>query len=287
MIGWISGSVVVVGGLAAGMVATVAIATLLWDRATARAVGRLTGLAHAPGGPAAVMFWRDQLAGLPAPVVRYFDYALTPGQPLVRGARLRQTGEFAVRAGQWVPFTAVQHFAVKPPGFVWDASMRMSPLLSVRVRDSYVGGEGAMLGKLAGLAPVVDQRGTPKMAMGTLVRYLAEAAWLPPALLPGAGVRWQAVGDSTARATLTDGATTVSLDLHFGVQGEIVRVSTDRYRDVNGKPVLTPWVGYFRNYQRVDGMMVPMVGEVEWVLPEGRLPYWRGRIVAAEYDFAP
>ncbi len=34
-------------------------------------------------------------------------------------------------------------------------------------------------------------------------------------------------------------------------------------------------------------MMVPMSGKVEWVLPEGPFPYWRGRIVDAQYDFAP
>jgi hypothetical protein len=194
--------------------------------------------------------------------VRYFEFALTPGQPLVRRARLRQAGEFAVRPGPWMPFTAVEHFAVQPPGFVWDASIRMAPLLSVRVRDSYLRGEGSVHGKFAALVPAVDHGGTPKMAAGALVRYLAEAAWLPSALLPSAGVRWQPVDNRTARATLTDRATTVSLDVHFGARGEIVRVSTDRHRDINGSPVLTPWVGHFRDYARIDGMMVPMAGEV-------------------------
>lgn len=185
--------------------------------------------------------------------MRYFEFALTPGQPLVRRARLRQAGEFAVRPGQWMPFTAVEHFAVQPPGFVWDDSIRMAPLLSVRVRDSYLRGEGSVHGKFAALVPAVDQGGTPEMAASALVRYLAEAAWLPSALLPSAGVRWQPAHDR---------ATTVSLDVHFGARGEIVRVSTDRHRDINGSPVLTPWVGHFRDYARIDGMMVPMAGEV-------------------------
>ena len=64
---------------------------------------------------------------------------MTPGQPLVRTARIEHTGEF--RSGldaPWSPFTSVEHFAVKPPGFVWDAAIRMSPLMTVRVRDSYL-----------------------------------------------------------------------------------------------------------------------------------------------------
>jgi hypothetical protein len=33
-------------------------------------------------------------------------------------------------------------------------------------------------------------------------------------------------------------------------------------------------------------MMVPTSGDVEWQLPTGPLPYWRGRVVSADYDFA-
>ncbi len=52
-----------------------------------------------------------------------------------------------------------------------------------------------------------------------------------------------------------------------------------RYRDVDGKCVPTPWEGHFRQYERVEGVMVPREGEVAWILPEGRLSYWRGRVV--------
>lgn len=269
------------GGLAA-----VTVGSLLWDRATARAVGRLTARVPSRDGAAASSFVREQLAGLPGPVVRYFEFALRRGQPLVRRARVRQAGEFRMRADAWSPFTAVQHFSVEPRGFVWNATIRIARLIPVRVRDSYLGGEGVMHGKLAAVVPLVDRCGTPEMAAGSLMRYLAEAVWLPTALLPSEGVAWEAAGDSSARATLTDGAMTVSLDVYFGPRGEIVRASAERYRDVNGTSVLTPWVCHYRDYARTDGMMIPMAGEVEWVTPEGRLPYWRGRTVGVEYEFA-
>lgn len=211
--------------------------------------------------------------------------ALTPGQPFVRQARFEQAGTFRARGDSWVPFTAVEHFSVRPPGFVWDAQMRMAPLVLVHVRDSYMDGEGSMEGRLAALVPVVDQRGPFAMASGALVRYLAESVWLPTALLPSAGVEWSAISDSAARATLFDGSTTVSLDVFFGPRGEIVRASTARYRDVNGHAVLTPWVCHFADYERMDGMMVPRSGSVEWVLPQGTLPYWRGRIERARYRY--
>ena len=60
-----------------------------------------------------------------------------------------------------------------------------------------------------------------------------------------------------------------------------------RFRDVNGTAVLPPWLGYLGDYQRIGRMMIPMSGAVEWELPEGPSPYWRGRIVAATYEFSP
>jgi hypothetical protein len=283
---WIKGFALVTGGLAGSTLAAVAIGNLLWKRGTKNAVRRLGPDASAPAG----VFSRTQLEGLPAPVVRYFDFALTPGQRLIRSARLEHRGKF--RGGldePWSPFTSVQHFSVHPPGFVWDASIHLAPLLTVRVRDSYIGGAGEMHGKIAALVPVVNQSGGAALNAGALHRLLAEMVWLPTGLLPGLpgrGVTWTAIDDTTARATLSDSGTSVWLDFQFGGTGEIVRVSTpERYRDVEGTAVPTPWTGSFQGYQEVDGMRVPAEGEVEWILPEGRLAYWRGRVVRSEYDF--
>ena len=275
------------GGVAVGGLAAAAAATRVWDRATARAVARLAAADDALHGGAPSHYTPALLAGLPAPVARYLEFALTPGQPLVRRARVEHAGTFAGRPGEWRRFTSVDAVVVRPPGFVWDAAIRMVPIVPVRVRDSYVRGEGAMLGALGGVLRVVDQRGTPEMAEASLQRFLAEAPWYPTALLPGdagAGVTWTPIDDSTARATLTDGGVTASLDFHFAAHREVVRTSALRYRDVNGTPVLTPWVGYLGEYARADGMMVPMAGEVEWVTPDGPLPYWRGRITRVTYE---
>jgi hypothetical protein len=282
---WMKVGGTVAGGLAASA-ATAAVGALLWNRETARAAGQLIA-PPAPNGVAPARYSRDQLEGLPAPVARYFDFALTPGQRLVRRAHFRQAGDFSTRPGSWSRFTAEQDFSVRPPGFVWDATIRMVPLAPVRVRDSYLAGEGAMYARAAALVTVANQRGTPEIASGALMRYLAESVWLPTALLPTEGVSWEAIDDSTARATLADGSTTVSVDVHFGVAGEVVRVSAMRYRDVKGRPVLTPWEVQLRDYARVGGMMIPQAGEVAWLLPEGPQPYWRGRVVDARYELAP
>lgn len=272
--------VAVAGGAVAG---ASALGSLGWSRGTARLLGPLADLSAARQ-PAT--FSTTDLAGLPAPVVRYFEFALEPGQPMVRGATVRQTGQFRMRpGGGQSSFSATQYFTAPDPGFVWDARIRMAPLITVRVRDHYFDGSAAMLGKIASLVPVVNQRDTPGLASGALHRALMERAWLPTSLLPSEGVRWDPIDDRSARATLTDAGISVSMDVHFGDAGEIVRVEADRMRDVDGEGVPTPFVGYFGEYARMDGMMVPMQGHVEWVLPEGRFDFWHGRIEAIEFDW--
>lgn len=49
---------------------------------------------------------------------------------------------------------------------------------------------------------------------------------------------------------------------------------------------MRPWEAYFSNYQEQGGMWVPMTGEVVWITPQGRKPYWRGTITAMAFEFA-
>jgi uncharacterized protein DUF6920 len=170
---------------------------------------------------------------------------------------------------------------------VWDARISMAPGLAVRVRDALVDGRGSTLGRLAGLITVVDVNGSPDIASGALHRYLAEAAWLPTALLPSSGVLWSAIDDSTARATLGIGETSVWLDFHFGQGGLVERVYTPaRARDVGGTAVPTPWEGRFTRYEAQHGFLIPIEAEVAWLLPSGRQAYWRGHVTDIEYTTA-
>jgi hypothetical protein len=271
-----AGVAVVVGAITFG--------SLAWDRTTSRLVARLeereTAVDDAPR-----TVDPQRVESLPPPVARYFAFALSPGQRIVARAHLRFTGTFASRPNAWAPFTAEQDVRAQPPGFVWDARIAMMPVVPVRVRDSYVGGEGSMRAAAAAVVPVVNQRGTPEMAAASLQRFLAEAVWYPTALLPREGLSWSAIDDTTARVTLTDGPTTVSLDMTFGPNGEIESTSAMRFRDVKGRPVLTRWVGHHRDYKRMDGMMIPTSGEVAWILEGGAEPYWRGNLIAAAFDW--
>lgn len=243
-------------------------------------------LRSGPAGP-----HPQALDGLPPPVARYLRAVLPESPAIIRYARLEQRGEFLLRPAPdgWRPFTAVEHFAASPPGFVWDARIRMAAGLSVFVRDGLVGGSGSMVGSVLGAWRVVAVEGTPALASAALQRYLAEAAWIPTAFLPGTGVVWTPLGPTSARATLTVTGATASVDFHFGADGLIERVYTHaRERDLGGgRTAPTPWQGRFSRYELRGGFRIPLAGEVEWVLSDGPAPYWRGEITGVAYEVTP
>jgi hypothetical protein len=230
------------------------------------------------------------LAGLPVPVQRYFRAVLTDGQPLIASANVVQAGQFNMgeTSDHWKDFTATQRVVTGRPGFDWDARIRVAPGVNVCVHDAYVAGEGILHAAQFGLVTVANMRGTPEAAEGELMRFLAEAVWYPTAaLLPSQGVSWEAVDNASAKATLRDGGATVTLLFRFNDAGLINSVHADaRGRTVNGAVVPTPWEGRMWHYEVRDGLHIPLEAEVAWLLPEGRKPYWRGRITAIGYEFA-
>jgi len=100
-------------------------------------------------------------------------------------------------------------------------------------------------------------------------------------------VTWEPVDERQARATMTDGDTSVTMVVRFNDQDLIESVTAAaRGREVKGAVVPTPWQGRCWDYVERDGMLIPLEGEVAWLLPEGPQPYWRGHITELTYAFA-
>jgi hypothetical protein len=198
-------------------------------------------------------------------------------------------GEFLldVEKKRWATFTADQLFTVTPPGFDWDARIRILPGLNVFVRDAFREGGGLLRAEVAGLATVADAAPSPDLSRGELQRWLAEAAWFPTALLPSEGVRWEGVSEDRALATVEDHGVRASLEFRFGPDGLPVSVfAPDRPRLVGAAAVPTPWEATWSAFGPRNGMRIPSAGEVAWLLPEGRLSYYRGRVTSVAYTFA-
>lgn len=136
--------------LVAVLGAAVAMAGRRWRGATAEWTAKLGGESAA----GTVSF--AGFDSLPAPAARSFRSVLRQGQPGYRHGVLTQKGQFLVKPPNgWQPFTATHTLTTDPPGFVWDARIRIGPGLAMRVRDRLVAAQGSIHGALLGLVTVV------------------------------------------------------------------------------------------------------------------------------------
>jgi hypothetical protein len=272
--------------LGAGVVAAAAGALVLGQRRWRSTTAALRARMRASRTCVTVTNYdRSEIEALPPPVQRYFDAVLQDGQPIITSVRFTQAGQFRQDEHKeiWQPFQATQFATMHPPGFDWDARIRMAPGVDVWVRDAYAFGAGSLRASVLGLVTVADVHGTEASARGELMRYLAEAAWYPTALLPSQGVRWEGIDDASARATLTDGPTSVTLEFRFATDGLIAQVwAASRPRSATES---APWLCRVSDYVQRGAMRIPLQGEVEWQLPNGPAPYFRGRMTHIEFEY--
>jgi len=260
-----------------------------WDKRLQALASRLEAarIRHTAGPP--MRFDAAELTGLPAPVQRYFRAVLTDGQPIISAATLEMRGRInlSATAGQWKPFTSWQRVITRRSGFLWAARVAIFPGVPVRVVDSYIAGQGLLQAAVLGLFPVADASGGGEIARGECLRFFAEAGWYPTALLPSQGVQWAAVDDTSANATLVDGPLTLTLLFRFNADGLIDSFRAEARGAGAGKDmVMLPWEGNWSNYQRRDGMLVPLTGEVAWMRPAGRKTYFHGTVTSLAYEWA-
>lgn len=257
-----------------------------WDSRTNQLIDRLDA-ARRPIGQA--RYDTAEIKGLPAPVQRYFRFALRDGQPMIAAANIRHRGQFNLDldTARWIEFTSRQHVVARRPGFVWTARMAMGAGLGIFVHDAYVSGEGILNPSILGLFDIQDMRGRGDIAHGELMRFLAEAAWYPTALLPSQGVTWTAIDDQRALVTLVDDAVAVKLTFTFLPSGAIASARAEARGLTKGAEILQlPWEGRWSDYAERDGMQVPLRGEVAWLTPNGRQPYWRATVTDIAYEYA-
>lgn len=246
-----------------------------------RVTYEMRALAAAAGSPG-----RSQvdLARLPAPVARYLAAAIDADRSPVRAVRVRHGGTFRSRPEQgWLPIRGRQILIADPPGFVWWGRVRVAPGIWIDARDKLVGGRASMLIRASSMWTLGDSKG-PELDHSAAIRVLAEMMWFPTAFLDDRYVTWSAIDDQCARATLRLGGHEVSAVFHFGPDGMPERICANRYRDVDGKGVLTPWTGLARDFRAVAGLRVPCELAVVWELESGPFPCMRFTVEDIEIE---
>lgn len=283
---WVDWLAIAAGVLFTALVALVVLGALRWSYASKALLAEW----QAAREPLTCALYDEQeIADLPAPVKAYFRKALKHGQRIVAGASVEQSGSMNMKPGdrQWKPFRAHQQVSTHRPGFLWNASISLLPGIVVRVHDAYIAGVGTLKPSLLGLFPLAGKADAAALARAEFMRYCAEAAWYPTALLPSQGALWEVVNGDSAKVSFTDGDCRVSMLVRFNASSLIDSVRIEgRTATIGRSTVALPWEGRWQNYRRQDGMLIPFAGEACWLTPLGRQPYWRGTIERLTFEFA-
>lgn len=221
---------------------------------------------------------------IPEPIRRHLRFAIREGTPAIGTARLQHDGFFRTTPRQgWWPIEGEQYFTTAAPGFVWHATVRPLPGLWIEARDCLLDGRGHMLVKLESTFPLAAAAG-PEIDQGASLRWLAESAWFPYALV-GDAISWEPIDARSARATIRTGGLPVSAVFEVDPQGKLARLHASRYCDIaGGKAVLIPWTGRYGDYGEHAGFRIPASVEVSWALERGTFSYARFRITRVDYN---
>ncbi len=218
------------------------------------------------------------LAGLPAPVATYLRRTGALGQPHGTGFRAKIQGR--IRSGPtapWMTFAGEQLNIYSPTvsrHFTMDASMAGLP---VDVLHVVTDGKATMRAAVCSVVPVARGAG-PEMDRAETVTLFNDLCIMAPAALIDAPVEWESVDAHRVRGRYTNGQHTVSADLFFDDDGDLVDfVSDDRFAADSGGKSFTRrrWSTPVGEYQSWHGRRLASAGSGVWhsPAPDGAFTY--------------
>lgn len=183
----------------------------------------------------------------------------------------------ASATARWQGFTASQTIAVDRCAFDWRA--RSGPAGVISIQDGLADGNGRLTVRALGIIPVAHVGSSDALTRGELIRYLAEIAWAPDAILRNGDLRWREAGPDQLVVAAGSGAAEAEVTLTLNAEGRIAEAfSPDRGALTNRAFVPTAWRGRFSDYRLHDGRWLPFAGEVAWGSGNAAWTCWQGRL---------
>jgi hypothetical protein len=238
--------------------------------------------------PDAPRFDPAMVAGVPEPARRFFLFAIAPGATLHAAVELETAGELSLgnkQAPNYMPMRARQILA-GPRGFVWMLKAG-SGLMRMAGSDGYFDGEAWTRFWLLNVFPVARASGATDFARSAAGRAVAESVfWAPAALLPQAGVVWEAVNKDTARAHVPHGSNVHTVDVTVSADGRPASVLLQRWSRENPERAwrLQPFGGTIEEIIEVDGYrLAARVEGGNWFGTERYFPFYRSRVTRLRF----
>ncbi|UVK38518.1 hypothetical protein LHFGNBLO_005692 [Mesorhizobium sp. AR10] len=194
--------------------------------------------------------------------------------------KLKQTGRMKQRLGatSWMSYTATQTISMCECAFDWRA--RVSPFGMISVRDALKDGQGRLDVMALGVIPVARAERSSALMRGELMRYLAELAWAPDAILLNTSLRWRE--DGPDRLAVSAGVGETAAEVTLSLDSEEGRIAgafaPDRPRSATAPILPTPWRGRFSDYRHHGNIWLPFAGEVAWEIDGKETIYGQGRV---------
>ncbi|HEY9433203.1 MAG TPA: DUF6544 family protein [Blastocatellia bacterium] len=234
--------------------------------------------------PTHQVFTEDMVSDLPAPAKRYLLHAIRPGTLLASSVSLEMRGTMRLKPEQeWMPMKARQILA-PPKGFVWRADVG-DGLMRFSGGDHYANGSGRVRFWLWGVIPLVNQEG-PDVSRAATGRLVCETIWLPTSLLPQRGVKWEALDDESAQATIKIGEEMTTLTLFVEPDGRLREIRILRWgnQTEDGSFGYVPFGGQMQEERDFDGYTIPSKVSVGWRLGTDRyFEFFRAQIEHAVF----
>ncbi|WP_138420370.1 DUF6920 family protein [Aquibacillus sediminis] len=227
---------------------------------------------------------KSRLASVP-PIIRQWlqQNKVIETEPIVT-VSFKQKGQMKLKPDQkkWYKAEAEQYVSVKRPGFVWNASVEMMPLIHVAGKDVFHDGDGRMQMELLSILPVVHIANNNKVDQSTMQRFLLELPWYPSAALEPY-ITWESLNPTTAQATMSYKGKTGSAIYYFDEDGNLDKVSAMRYKDHDDNAEPLECIGEVKEMKMVDGKMIPTKMDVSWLVKGEKFTWYQLEIYDVVY----
>jgi hypothetical protein len=110
--------------------------------------------------------------------------------------------------------------------------------------------------------------------------------WFPSAALSDY-IRWEALGEHTAKATFTIGGSAVSGVFEFSDKGEMLSFQAKRYFGTGEDASLKTWFVKTSGYKDFNGFRIPVACKVVWKLANGDFNWLNLEITQWAYNQSP